>query len=151
MPLALLDTNVLVHALYAGSALHADADRLVQAALREKGRFCIAPQNLIEFAAVATRPRAVSPPIPHAKVGGFMEALRRSRCLGKIHPKRGTAPRAVQEGVRLGVRGTVWYDLFLAMTMRDSGIREIVTENESDFKAFPFIVTRDIRDPSLLK
>lgn len=151
MTVALLDSNVLVHAAYGASPLHESAARLVDLGLRQRGRFCIAPQNIVEFMAVGTRPRDVSPPLDPADVHRMAGRLSRSRCLKKIHPKRATALRAVQEGVRLGVRGTVWYDLFLAMTMRDNGIREIVTENKSDFKAFPFIVARDIRDPNLLK
>lgn len=151
MPPALLDSNVLVHAAYQGSPLHEAAARLVDLGLRRRGRFCIAPQNVVEFAAVGTRPRAVSPPLTPDDVYRMAGRLARSRSLKKIHPKRGTVLRAVEEGVRLGVRGTVWYDLFLALTMRDNGIREIVTENASDFAAFPFVVARDIRDRSLLE
>ena len=59
MSLALLDTNVLVHAGYRGSPLHAAAAELVDRGLHESRRFCIAPQNLVEFAAVVTRSRLV--------------------------------------------------------------------------------------------
>lgn len=147
---ALLDSNVLVHAAYQASPLHEPAARLVDLGLRRRGRFCIAPQNIVEFVAVGTRPRAVRPPLSPEDIHRMAGRLARSRCLRKIHPRRGTVLRAVEEGARLGVRGTVWYDLFLALTMRDNGIVEIVTENASDFLAFPFVTTRDIRDRGLL-
>ena len=62
MPLALFDTNVLVSAVYEGSPVHLAARGLIDRGLREKGQFCIAPQNLVEFAAVVTRKRFVEPP-----------------------------------------------------------------------------------------
>jgi hypothetical protein len=46
----------------------------------------------------------------------------------------------------LEVVGSAWYDLFLALTMRDSGVRSIVTENVSDFEQVPFVVARRISE-----
>ncbi len=151
MSLVLLDSNVLVHAVYTGSPLHAAADRLLTAALRERGRFCISPQNLIEFCAVVTRPRAVQPPMPPERARALAGHLARSRRLHKIYPKRGTGLRAIREGDALGIRGTAWYDLYLAQTMRDNGVREIVTEDARDFRRFPFVVSRPIDEPGLLR
>lgn len=147
----LLDSNVLIHAVYPGSSLHASADRLLCAALRNRGAYCISPQNLVEFCAVTTRPRAVDPPMPLDRARALADHLARSRRLHKIYPKRGTALRAIREGAGLGIRGTAWYDLYLAMTMRDNGIREIVTEDLGDFRRFPFIHARPIDDPDLLQ
>lgn len=59
--------------------------------------------------------------------------LYRSRRLIKIYPKRGTVIRTLREGRALNVRGPAWYDLFLAVTMRDAGVHLIITENTSDF------------------
>jgi predicted nucleic acid-binding protein len=54
----LADTNVLLRSLYPEHPQCAAAERAL-GTLRERGvRLCIAPQNLIEFWAVATRPRA---------------------------------------------------------------------------------------------
>ena len=146
MSTALLDTNVLVHAAYSGSHLHRIASRLVEVGLRDRGRFCIAPQNIIEFAAVATHRRFVDPPLPPDDSERMAGLLYRSRRLAKIYPQRGTVRRAIEEGAALGIHGTTWYDLFLAMTMRDAGIREIVTENVKDFRRFSFVTVRRIED-----
>jgi hypothetical protein len=52
----------------------------------------------------------------------------------------------MKEGTRLGINGVAWYDLFLAVTMRDSGVRTIVTENLSDFEQLPFVAAHKIED-----
>jgi predicted nucleic acid-binding protein len=144
MPQALLDTNVLVHAAYAGSPLHAAAARLVDRGLREKGRYCIAPQNLVEFQAVVTRSRLVHPPMAVSEACRMVRILYRSRRLKKVYPVRGTVLRATGEGQALGITGPAWYDLFLAVTMRDNGIRELVTENTADFRKVPFVTATPI-------
>lgn len=146
MPAALLDTNVLVHAANANSALHAAAEALIARGLRERGKFCIAPQNLIEFCAVVTRPRFREPPVPLEEARHSASLLWRSRRLAKIYPVRGTVGRAVEEGAALGLRGSVWYDVFLAVTMRDAGVSVIVTENLADFARIPFVTAVSIRE-----
>jgi predicted nucleic acid-binding protein len=144
MPL-LLDSNVLVHAVYKGSPLHSAAAELVDRGLRHRDVYCIAPQNLVEFAAVVTRPRLVSPPLPGREVVRIAELLYRSRRLAKIYPSRGTVIRAMRHGATIGVSGPRWYDLFLAMTMTDAGVNTVITENVDDFQGIPFITARDIR------
>lgn len=150
MPPVLLDTNVLVYAVAEGMPLHAEAARMVDRGLRDRGRYCIAPQNIIEFAAVVTRPRFVNPPLPPDKVERIAGILYRSRRLKKIYPRRGTVIRAIREGVTARTAGPRWYDLFLAATMRDAGIREIVTEDVADFAAFPFVRALRISDAARL-
>ena len=141
---ALLDTNVLVHAVYRRSALHAEAAILVDRGLKQRGLYCIAPQNLVEFAAVTTRRRSGDHPLSHEEVLRITDLLYRSRTLMKIYPRRGTVARAMAEGTQFGVQGVAWYDLFLALTMRDAGVRTIVTENVSDFDQLRFITTQRI-------
>jgi predicted nucleic acid-binding protein len=146
MALSLLDTNVLVHAMYLDSPLHRAAAHLVALGLRERGRFCIAPQNLVEFAAVVTQARFVDPPLSPRDVSRISKLLYRSRRLTKIYPKRGTVLRTIREGSALRITGAVWYDLFLALTMRDAGVRVIITEDVGDFGKFPFVLARRLAD-----
>ena len=146
MALALLNTNVLVYASYRRSPLHALAATLLDRGLRQRGLYCIAPQNLVEFAAVVTRRRAGDDPLPDEEVLRITDILYRSRTLIKIYPRRGTVARAMTEGARLEIRGATWYDLFLALTMRDAGVRDLITENVSDFERLPFLRTRTISE-----
>jgi len=136
---ALLDTNVLIHAVSPASPLHVIAAGILDRGLRQSGRYCLAPQNLVEFLAVATRPRFVQPALTAQEAAARADLLYRSRRLRKIYPSRGTVFRAAREGALLGITGSRWYDLFLAVTMRDAGVREIVTENVDDFQGFPFL------------
>ena len=146
MALALLDTNVLVHAAHAGSPLHAAAAKLVERGLRESGQYCIAPQNLMEFASVVTSKRFVEQPLPPAELLRMAKELYHSRRLAKIYPKRGTVMRAVQAGAGRNVSGSVWHDLFLAQTMRDAGIHLIITENVADFRQIPSITAKRMQE-----
>lgn len=146
MALTLLDTNVLVHAVYRGSSLHPPAARLVELGLRERGRYCISPQNLVEFMSVTSQPRFVDPPLPPAEAARMAGLLFRSRRLRKIHAMRGTVARAIREGSALGLRGARWYDFFLAMTARDAGVHTIITENTRDFADIASLAVRSIRE-----
>jgi len=146
MTAALLDTNVLIYAAYRDSPFYEPAAALVERGLNERGLYCIAPQNLVEFAAVVTRQRRGDQPLPSDEVHRITDLLYRSRTLAKIYPRRGTVARAMREGTRLGNSGAVWYDLFLALTMRDAGVRVIISENVSDFEQFPFVVARRIAE-----
>lgn len=109
------------------------ASTLVARGLRERGLFCLAPQNIVEFAAVATRGRLAKPALSAGKAAEMSETLFKSRKMGKIYAARGTVLRAVREGGELGLVGPAWYDMFLAMTMKDAGVKAIVTENRRDF------------------
>jgi predicted nucleic acid-binding protein len=58
---ALVDTNVLVYALFPAMPDHAASRALLDKAKAAGANLCIAPQNLIEFFAVVTDPRRVTP------------------------------------------------------------------------------------------
>lgn len=146
MARALLDTNVLVHAIYVDSPLYDAALTLVSRGMTERGRYCISPQNLVEFAAVATRPRHVQPPLMPDDAAAKVALLFRSRILGKIYARRATILRAAEQGRILGITGPAWYDLMLATTMREAGVGVVITENVSDFARFPFVTARRIQD-----
>jgi predicted nucleic acid-binding protein len=146
MPEALLDTNVLVHAAYRNSPSYPAAAAVLDRGLRRKGLYCVAPQNLNEFMAVVTRGRFVEPAMTPEEAAQRAEILYRSRRLRKIYPSRGTVLRSIREGRKLRIAGPAWYDLFLAVTMREAGVNEIITENIRDFVKFPFIEARPIRD-----
>jgi predicted nucleic acid-binding protein len=146
MVASLLDTNVLIYAAYRDSPFYEPAAALVERGLSERGLYCVAPQNLVEFAAVTTRRRPHDQPLPVEDVIRITDLIYRSRSLVKIYPQRGTVARAMKEGGRLRVWGAAWYDLFLAVTMRDAGVRVIITENFSDFERFPFVIARRISE-----
>ncbi len=79
-----------------------------------------------------------------ADVLRISDLLYRSRRLSKIYPQRGTVLRTMREGHALSIQGPRWYDLFLAVTMRDAALKVIITENVNDFSSIPFITALTI-------
>lgn len=146
MAQALLDTNVLVYAAFRRSPLYGPAAELVARGLRQRGLYCIAPQNLIEFASAVTRRRRGEPTLPSEELTRMCGLLYRSRTLAKIYPRRATVIRAIREGAALGICGAAWYDLFLAVTMSEAGVSTVITENVADFRRFPFLTVRSIQE-----
>lgn len=144
MAIALLDTNVLVHAAYRRAPLYGPARQILDRALGQRAKYCLAPQNLVEFAAVVTGKKLVHEPLPGEELARFVRVLYSSRNLKKIYPKRATVMRAIHEGTALGISGPVWSDWFLAMTMRDAGVAVIVTEDITHYQRFPFVTARRI-------
>ena len=59
-PLTILDTNVLVDALYEDLPEFSAASHLLERAEEVEAAFCVAPQVLAEFYAIITDPRRVS-------------------------------------------------------------------------------------------
>src|SRR5438067_1532221 len=59
---ALVDTNVLVYAVFPATLNHSASRALVDAAKSAGANLFVAPQNLIEFFAVVTDPRRVTKP-----------------------------------------------------------------------------------------
>lgn len=143
---ALLDTNVLVHAAYNQSPLHAAAAELVYRGLHERDLYCISPQNIVEFAAVVSRPRLVTVAMDPAEIRRMTSLLYESRLLKKIYPSRGTVLRAMRHGSSLGISGPGWYDVYLATTMQDAGIEQIITEDTTGFVKLQFVEPISISD-----
>ena len=59
-PLTMLDTNILVDALYEDLPEYPAASHLLELAEDIEAAFCVAPQVLAEFYAIITDPRRVS-------------------------------------------------------------------------------------------
>ncbi len=131
---AVLDTNVLVYAHDRQSPFFAGASALLNAALRRPGLYAVTPQVLSEFFAVVSDGRRVPNPATPAAAADAVIRLYRSRSLAKVYPKRGTIARAVRLAARLDRRGAALFDVILAQTLLDNGVRRIVTEDVADFK-----------------
>lgn len=73
--LALVDTNVLVYALFAQRPEHAASLALLESAGDSGANLAVAPQNLAEFYAVVTNPRRVSTPLSAVTACAEVEKL----------------------------------------------------------------------------
>jgi predicted nucleic acid-binding protein len=138
----LADTNILLRSLYPDHS-HYSAAQNALAALRSRGEvLCVAPQNLIEFWAVATRSRADNGlGMTTAKAASEITSLRRLfRLLPATQAVLDTWQRMV---IELGVSGKSAHDTHLAALMRVYAITDILTFNGSDFRRFPGITVLD--------
>ena len=73
--IALVDSNVLVHALYRESEHHERCRALIEQSQAGQVALCVAPQNLTEFYAVVTDRRRVAIPRESAEALDAIDRL----------------------------------------------------------------------------
>jgi predicted nucleic acid-binding protein len=94
----------------------------------------MAAQALTEFYAVVTDPRRFRPPLTPSQAQREIRAYLSSP-LKLILPKETTVTRMLNLLGSKSVRSGKIFDVFLAATMLDNGVRSIYTENIDDFEA----------------
>jgi len=139
----LLDTNILVHATGSRSPRHAKATELRDQAAAGQFEACIAAQILTEFYAVVTDPRRFQPALTPGQAQRELRTYLSSP-LKLILPKETTVTRMLHLLGSRSVRSGRIFDVFLAATMLDNGVRRIYTENTNDFEGLSGI---DASDP----
>lgn len=131
----LVDTNVLLRSVEIGHRLHAVACQALQNLVRLGAGLCIAPQNLIEFWAVATRPLAanglgLTPVQAVAKVVNFKAAFQ----LLSNTPEIFTHWERI--ATTFNVQGKQAHDAHLVAVMKVHSIGKILTFNVDDFRRY---------------
>jgi predicted nucleic acid-binding protein len=139
----LTDTNILLRSLNPEDPHYTAADKAVVAALRLRNEtLCLAPQNLIEFWAVVTRPRednglGMTP-------ARAMNELISLRQLFRVLP---SGPDVLEAWQRIvvgqGITGKLTHDAHLVVVMQVYSITSILTFNATDFRRFPGITVID--------
>lgn len=131
----LLDTNVLLRSIEAGHPHHATARRALERLALTPAALYVAPQNLIEFWVVATRPTT-------ARGLGLTPAQALSE-VAKFEASFTVAvdsPAVYAQWRRLvaayGVSGLPSHDARLVAVMRVHGIANVVTFNKADFHRY---------------
>jgi predicted nucleic acid-binding protein len=138
----LTDTNVLLRSLYPEHPQYSAAENAI-ATLRLRGEaLCVAPQNLIEFWAVATRSRDDN--------GLGMNAARAASEIGTLRRFFRVLPFTsevldVWQGLveALGVSGKQTHDAHLVAVMQVYSVTSILTFNTGHFTRFPGIAVLD--------
>ena len=140
--LTLVDTNVLLRLLQPQHPQHAMATKSIARLQDQQVELFIAPQNLVEFWVVATRPVANNGiGLTPAAVASEVQAIQ--GVFDVLEGKAGVT--AAWEGLvaRHRVSGKTAHDVHLVATMQVYGVSEILTFNVSDFRRFPGIVVLD--------
>jgi len=126
----LVDTNILV---YAYDKSEPRKQKMALAFLeyaKDNESSCTALQNLCEFASVASGKNLEIRQILPAIVIDLKDMFH------LVHYDAGTLERALQ---LIRKKEAPFWDALLAETMKENGIRTIVTENENDFEKIPWI------------
>lgn len=134
--LALVDTNVFVHAFYSDRPEHPASVQLRDKAQAFDAGLCLSPQNLIELYAVITNPKRVSAPLQPAEALAEIDKLFALPGLALLPVPSDVAQRTTELLRRRPVPGAKAYDLQLIATMLGNGVRRIYTFNTKDFVPF---------------
>jgi predicted nucleic acid-binding protein len=138
----LVDTDVLVHSANPADPLYLVAlDALAK--LRQQETLCIAPQNLTEFWAVATRPATQRNGLGLDTAAADKE-LEGIYQLFRLLPYTAQVPviwRRIVNTHRVSGRQT--HDAHLAAFMQAHGALSILTFNGRDFSRYPGITVLD--------
>lgn len=131
-----IDTDFLVAAEVSDHVYHAGADALLDRVLNQGDEFAVAPQTLGEFIHVVTDPKRLTVPLPVVDAINRAERWWNAAEVVRVFP---TARSTVDflhllREHRLGRKRLL--DTQLASTFRDAGVKKIITNNESDYRAF---------------
>jgi toxin-antitoxin system PIN domain toxin len=133
---ALVDTNVLVYAVFPVMPDHATSRALLDTAQAAGANLCVAPQNLIEFFAVVTDPRRVTQPrTPDEALQAIDDFLVLPGLAVLTVP--GDLVTRWSQLIRLSsTTKKRAFDTQLVATMLAHGVMKIYTLNTADFQVF---------------
>ncbi len=125
---SLVDANILVYAASPTAVQH----QASRALLESEVRLCVAPQVFAEFYAVVTNPRRVTVPFTPTEASAFINEL--ARHVEILPVSTAVVSRWTELAERHKVIGANVFDLQLAATMIENGVRRIHTYNRADFE-----------------
>ena len=139
---ALIDTNILLRLLQPQHSQYSIAATAITELRAQRTDLCIAPQNLVEFWVVATRPV----PLNGLGMSPLMVAgeVRKLRGLFRLlEGKPGVADAWERLVGKHLVSGKLAHDAHLVAVMQVNSVTDILTFNGADFRRFPGITVLD--------
>jgi predicted nucleic acid-binding protein len=134
--LVLIDSNVLVYALFAQRDEHAASLALLESARDRGAELAVAPQNLAEFYSVVTNPRRVSTPLSASAASAEVAKFATLPGLRLLTVPADIVSRWQALLVRYPVTGRAFYGVQLVAVMLAHAIRRIYTFDRKDFVRF---------------
>ena len=132
-----VDANVLVYALYHGSAQHVASRAFLERAQRGVVKLCLTSQILAEFFSIVTNAKRVSHPRTPDEAAAAIEAILAIPGVVLLPLSPEVTWRWVEMLRRHPVRGGAVFDLQLIATISVNGVQQICTFNRQDFEGFP--------------
>lgn len=133
---ALVDTNVLVYALYQGAPNHAASRALLGRAQSAGAGLCVAAQNLAEFYAVVTDSRRVTPARSPQDAATAIDAILALPGMTLLSAPPDLVSRWTQLARQHGVTRRHVFDVQLVAIMLGNAVSKIYTYNVADFQPF---------------
>jgi predicted nucleic acid-binding protein len=133
---AVVDTNVLVYALYSESEHHAPSRALLDHAQDGHARLCLVPQVLAEFYSVVTSARRVTLPRQPGEVLDLIQKLVTMPGISLLPVPTDTVHRWMTLVRKYAVTGAAAFDVQLVASMLGNGIKRIYTFNRDHFDRF---------------
>ena len=142
MAITLIDTNVLLRLLQPQHPQYSIAAAAVAELRKQRSDLCVAPQNLVEFWVVATRPvvnngLGMSP----LTIAGELRAL--NGLFRLLEGKSGVAGAWETLVGKHLVSGKQAHDAHLVAVMLVYAVTDILTFNIADFRRYPAITVLD--------
>jgi predicted nucleic acid-binding protein len=147
MPSDLVDTNVLVYALFASAPQHAASRSLLEKAKDPNAGMCVFPQMLAEFFAVVTNPKRVSPAKTPEQALQAVEQFLALPGLALLPVPADVVTRWIQLVRLRPVKGGEVFDLQAAAGMLAHGIGTVYTFNLADFQGIPGVAAKEPPPP----
>ena len=133
---AMVDTNVLVYALFADAEHHTAANQLLERAQKGELILCLAPQVLAELYAVITNSRRVTSPLEPGEAIESIEMFLAMPGIKLLPVPVHVVKRWLALLRQTPVRGGEVFDLQLIAFMLGNDLRTVYTFNVSDFERF---------------
>jgi predicted nucleic acid-binding protein len=134
----LIDTNILSRVIVVKDALSPMAEAAIDALQGRGEHLVVAPQNLMEFWAVATRPRQLNG-LGLARESVVKEIERFESMFAILDESPAVYRRWRQLVEAHAVSGKQVFDAHVAAIMIESGVERILTFNVDDFRRYPGI------------
>lgn len=143
----LIDTNVLLRDSDANSTQHTMARAALKTLESQSARLIVAPQNLIEFWAVATRPANVNGlGLTTVQAGASLASFKAAFTLLPDSPD--VLPTWERLALQYGVQGKQTHDCRLVAFMLVHGITHLLTFNAPHFRRYEADEGLIVIDPS---
>lgn len=128
-----VDTNILVYATNKDSGYYKKSKKILEIIAKGEIKGVITPQNVFEYISVVTsKKRVFNPVLTHVAVSAIEHFIESG--IKIIYPSE----ESLNEGLKLTgkakARGQKVFDVYLAATLIDNGVKFIITANTSDFE-----------------
>ena len=135
----LVDTNILLYAANRACAEHMRAKQFLEQHLKDGTPWCLTWPVIYEFFRVSTHASVFPQPLSPAEALRFISELLESSSVHILQPTDRHLELLHETVSELShPRGNIFHDVATAVTLREHGVREIVT-TDTDFFQFRFL------------